>query len=174
MILIESIRSIVINGHTYKRVVMICHINIISHMSSSLDQMTLELLANRRKKGAITKPPTEDNFTKHQKEIKKIVYQLLTDPNTDICADVNDAFDYLVQACVRHIEIKTQKWATSSRYDDELFPTNHMTETYSNAAQIKQHTSLWGHTIHRIMPTIQSYDDNDADVEDADTVLEDV
>jgi hypothetical protein len=138
----------------------------MSSSSNVLDQMTLELLANRRKKGAIVKPPTEDMYTTHQKEIKKIVYQLLSDPNTDICNDVNDAFDYLVQACVRHIEIKTQKWATSTRYDDELFPTNHMTETYSNAAQIKQHTSLWGHTIHRIMPTIQSYDDNDDVLED--------
>ena len=145
-----------------------------SSSSTVLDQMTLELLANRRKKGAIIKPPTEDMYTTHQKEIKKIVYQLLSDPNTDICNDVNDAFDYLVQACVRHIEIKTQKWATLTRYDDELFPTNHMTETYSNAAQIKQHTSLWGHTIHRIMPTIQSYDDNDADADVEDAVLEDV
>lgn len=146
--------------------------------SSTLDQMTLELLANRRKKGAstIAKPSTEDIFTTHQKEIKKIVYQLLSDPNTEICTDVNDAFDYLVQACVRHIEIKTQKWA-SARYDDELFPTNHMTETASTSAQIRRHSSLWGHTINKIMPTIQSYDDaddgaNDGDEEDA--ALDDV
>jgi len=145
--------------------------------SYSLDQMTLELLANRRKKAPITKPPTEDMFTTHQKEIKKIVYQLLADPSTDICTDVNDAFDYLVQACVRHIEIKTQKWA-SSRYDDELFPTNHMNETAASTAQIRRHSSLWGHTINKIMPTIQSYDEGDCgDIEDAteeDAVLEEL
>lgn len=124
------------------------------YSASILDQMTLDLLANR-KKGAV--PAVKQNpvqaFLAHQKEIKKIIYQLLSDPSTEICNEVNEAFDQLIYACVRHIEIKTHKWAT--RYDEELFPTNNMIETSSSSAQARRHTSLWGHAIHKIMPTLQ-------------------
>ena len=133
------------------------------YSASILDQMTLDLLANR-KKGAVpaVKQNPDQAYLSHQKEIKKIIYQLLSDPSTEICSDVNEAFDQLIYACVRHIEIKSHKWAT--RYDEELFPTNNMAETSSSTNQARRHTSLWGHAIHKIMPALKVDDIEEEDI----------
>lgn len=121
-----------------------------SYTNSVLDQMTLELLANKRRgvsSAGFKQSNLDTAYETHQSEIKKIVYKLLADPKTDICSDVNEAFEHFVRACVRHIEIKGQ---SSRGYDEELFPTNHMIETPETNEQIRRHASLWGHQIYKL------------------------
>lgn len=117
-----------------------------SYTNSALDKMTLELLANKRRGLSSTRQPDIDTtYETHQREIKRIVYQLLSDPSTEICSDVNEAFDHLVRACVRHIEIQRQP-----TYDEELFPTNNMLQTSETTEQLRRHASLWGQQIHKL------------------------
>jgi phosphoribosylformylglycinamidine (FGAM) synthase-like enzyme len=120
------------------------------YTNSVLDKMTLELLANKRRgvsANSYKQPDLDTTYETHKSEIKKIIYKLLADPNIDICSDVNDAFDHLVRACVRHIEIQGQKYR---EYDEELFPTNRMLETPESSEQLRRHTSLWGHQIYKL------------------------
>ena len=123
---------------------------------NDLDKLTLDLMVTRKKSvQQQQQPSTSDIMGEHKREIKQIVYKLLSDPDTEISHEVNEAFDQLMRACVRHIDLKSRRW---QRDQDELFPTNNMSEIpampYMNP-QSKQHFSLWGTAVHKILPKIR-------------------
>jgi hypothetical protein len=121
---------------------------------NDLDKLTLDLMVTR-KKSAVQPPSTSDIMGEHKREIKQIIYKLLSDPDTEISHEVNESFDQLIRACVRHIDLKSRKW---QRDQDELFPTNSMSDIpavpYINPHN-KQHFSLWGTAVHKILPKIR-------------------
>ena len=125
---------------------------------NDLDKLTLDLMVTRKKGSQLNAShnmTTLDVMGEHTREIKQIVYKLLSDPNTEISHEINEAFDQLMRACVRHIDLKSRRWQHDQ---DELFPTNNMSEIpampYINS-QSKQQFSLWGTAVHKILPKIR-------------------
>ena len=139
--------------------------------NSSFDQITLELMCNKKKYNKIIEKTNPKKFeenreqtiklNKYSDKIMNITNQLLDSPDTQITNEINNAFEEYSRICIRYFEMKEYENKYNHESEDEDILFGNIDDSYENKEKIDPFftpnpmnkiptKSYWGKSIHKI------------------------
>lgn len=144
-----------------------------NHSEKSFDQLTLELMCNKKKYNKIIEKTNPKKFeenreqllklNKYSKKIMNITKELLDSPDTQITNEINNAFEEYSKICIRYFEMKEyeNKFNNEIESQDEDMLFDKIDDSYENTEKLDSYftpnpmnslpsKSYWGKSIHKI------------------------
>ena len=132
--------------------------------NASFDQITLELMCNKKKYNKIIEKTNPKKFeenreqtnklNKYSDKIMNITNQLLESPEIQITNEINNAFEEYSKICIRYFEMKEYENKYNRESEDEDMMFDKIDDSYENIEKIDTFftpsKSYWGKSIHKI------------------------
>ena len=138
--------------------------NTLFNKNSSFDQITLELMCNKKKYNKIIEKTNPKKFeenreqtiklNKYSNKIMNITNQLLESPEIQITNEINNAFEEYSKICIRYFEMKEYESKYNHDSEDKDMMFDKIDDSYKNKEKIDPFftpsKSYWGKSIHKI------------------------